>query len=143
MRRILVAGDRNWDCFGVAMQVIKKLRVESPEEIVIVHGNCRGVDRSFRSACDFLGIKHEPHEADWRTHGKGAGPRRNSEMIGLGADSCYAFHLDFDRSLGTKDCVTKALAAGIPVYHCRCPAPLMMAKVKEIKDGSIVYEEKA
>jgi hypothetical protein len=122
MRRILVTGDRNWQCFGLATTVIKKLVTESaPDEIVIVHGNCRGVDRSFRSACEFMNVKHEPHDVSpetWKKVGKGAGPARNTEMVKLGADVCLVFHPDLVASKGSRDCATKALAAGIPVIHC-------------------------
>lgn len=142
MRRVLVTGDRNWDCVALAMQVVERLVSESaPEDVVIVHGNCRGVDRSFRAACKFLGIKHEPHDVPpevWKRDGKGAGPARNTKMVNLGADLCLAFHPDLLNSLGTRDCASKALAAGIPVYHCDGTEPYELAKLIDITDEGVV-----
>jgi hypothetical protein len=122
--------------------VIKKLVTESaPDEIVIVHGNCRGVDRSFRSACEFMGVKHEPHDVSpetWKKVGKGAGPARNTEMVKLGADVCLVFHPDLVASKGSRDCATKSLAAGILVRHCYDGYSLN--DVTEISDLGIHYK---
>ena len=69
---------------------------------------------SFSIQCEFLGISHECHKADWKRYGKRAGPIRNAEMIKAGADLCVAFHRNLARRLGTKDCARQAFAAGIP-----------------------------
>jgi hypothetical protein len=44
------------------------------------------------------------------------GGRRNSEMVASKPDLCVAFHRSIETSKGTKDCVKRALAAGIAVY---------------------------
>lgn len=87
--------------------------------ITIVHGMAPGVDTAFAVACRRLKVKDEPHPADWETLGKGAGPRRNQAMVDLGATFAIAVHRDLEKSRGTKDCVSRCHAAGIPVYHVR------------------------
>jgi len=41
---------------------------------------------------------------------------RNAEMVAAGAGMCIAFHQFLRQSRGTKDCVRRALEAGIPTY---------------------------
>jgi hypothetical protein len=45
-----------------------------------------------------------------------AGPIRNGEMVAAGADMCVAFHRFLTESRVTKDCVRRAIEAGIPTY---------------------------
>ena len=56
-------------------------------------------------------IKRWVCKADWDKHGKSAGPIRNARMLGWKPDVVVAFPGD----VGTRDCVSKAKAAGIPV----------------------------
>ena len=115
--RIIVTGDRNWECVELAGDVLQRL-LRRYGEVVIVHGGARGVDESFALACDALDVADEPHPADWATHGRRAGPTRNQEMADAGAAMCLAFHRDLMASKGTKDIVRRAIKAGIPTYVC-------------------------
>jgi hypothetical protein len=45
-----------------------------------------------------------------------AGLDRNAEMVAAGAEMCVAFHRFLATSRRTKDCVRRALEAGIPTY---------------------------
>jgi hypothetical protein len=57
-------------------------------------------------------VKLEPFPADWTKLGRrSAGPIRNSAMVAAGADICLAF--PDNESVGTWDCLRKAVAAGI------------------------------
>jgi hypothetical protein len=56
------------------------------------------------------------YPADWNTHGRTAGPIRNSRMLAEGKpDLVLAFTHDLSKSIGTRDMVTKARAAGVRV----------------------------
>jgi hypothetical protein len=99
---------------------------------VIVHGGAPGLDWSFTEACADLGVPVEIHPARWdvldvpgaivRTNKDGlrynanAGPIWNAAMVAAGAGMCVAFHRFLARSRGTKDCVRRAIEAGIPTY---------------------------
>jgi hypothetical protein len=60
------------------------------------------------------GYRTEAHPADWDRYGRGAGYRRNAEMIALGADGCAAFIRS--GSPGSTHAVQLARAASIPVW---------------------------
>ena len=114
--RIVVSGDRFWDCPDLAAATLRRLVARYGPDIVIVHGGACGVDQAFAEACRHLVIKAEPHVADWKGLGNIAGPARNREMVQAGADLCVALHRSLESSKGTKDCVRQAISAGIRVY---------------------------
>lgn len=58
----------------------------------------------------------EAHPANRDQYGRAAGMRRNAEMVALGADVCLAFPIS--KSVGTRQCMQLAKAAGIPVIVC-------------------------
>jgi hypothetical protein len=114
--RVIISGDRNWMCHELARRVVARLIAKFGAGFVVVHGGAPGVDGAFAEACDLRDVTHEPHVADWQKHGKKAGPIRNAAMIDAGADFVIAVHRSLAWSRGTKDLVTRALAADIPVY---------------------------
>lgn len=137
--RVLITGSRDWaDAYAIGMAydwIYESITgnpydIPSPEkkrDVIIVSGRCpSGADfLCERRAFDY-GFTVEPHPADWKTHGRGAGLIRNQEMVDSGADICFGFinpcrkpncsvkrtHL----SHGAMDCTGKAGAAGIPTY---------------------------
>lgn len=116
--RILITGERSWtDEQQVHSALSALLRRLNTNDIVIVHGDCEtGADRFAQNFCNENGIKSERHPADWKRLGKAAGPRRNTEMVRLGAYVCLAFWSgEKVTGSGTFDCLTKALCAGIRV----------------------------
>jgi hypothetical protein len=114
--RILITGDRSWACHELAAAVIRRLVARYGPDITIVHGDAAGVDKSFATAAEDLGVAVEAHPADWSRLGKSAGPIRNREMVQAGADLCIAFHRFIMASKGTKNCATQDIEAGIPTY---------------------------
>lgn len=57
------------------------------------------------------GIKRWVCKADWKKHGRSAGPIRNARMLEWKPDLVVAF----PGGRGTKNMVTQAQAAGVPV----------------------------
>jgi hypothetical protein len=105
-----------WACHKLAAEILRRLIARYGSDLVIVHGDATGVDESFGTAAKGLGLTIEAHPARWHSLGPASVPMRNEEMVRAGADLCVALHRSIARSLGTKDCARKALAAGIPVY---------------------------
>lgn len=115
-KRLLVTGSRNWEDREAVLIALARVTDEWPDDVItLVHGACpTGADHMADDIWSgFLGRPVERHPANWHRFGKGAGPRRNQEMVDLGADLCLAFILPGSR--GTANCVRCAEAAGIPV----------------------------
>jgi hypothetical protein len=116
MTRVLITGCRHWRCDTLADRIVERLKARYGADLLVVHGAATGVDSAFAAACVRAGVVHEPHPADWKAHGKAAGPIRNSEMVDLGAEFAIAVHPNLHLSKGTGDCVMKCLRANVPVY---------------------------
>jgi hypothetical protein len=117
--RVLVTGSRDWRGSDEIREALAEAYSESfPNPMVVVHGACpTGADQK---ATDWvldmidcgLDVRLEQHPADWNgPHKKAAGPRRNAEMIALGADLCLAFIQD--ESKGATHTEQLARKAGI------------------------------
>jgi hypothetical protein len=116
MRRILVSGSRDWtDVDRVRNALRHAWAYLQPGPITLVHGAARGLDTIAGRVWTGGNLPVEVHPADWNKHGKGAGPIRNQAMVDLGADLLVAFPLG--ASIGTRDCIRRAKAAGIIVWE--------------------------
>lgn len=132
--RVIVTGSRDWSDEQLVRDALDRLLDEltvpgACRELVIVHGDCPTGADFFAGRWGFdsahQGVEVEAHPAGWNAHGKAAGPLRNAHMVSLGADLCLAFPLPLGPSRGTRDCMKKADAAGIPV---RVVVPVMAAE---------------
>jgi hypothetical protein len=85
----------------------------SPRPLKIIHGDCpTGADRVAQAWADKHMMPFKRFPAKWDEFGKAAGPKRNQQMADFGANFCIAF----PGGAGTKDMVTRADEAGIPVF---------------------------
>ncbi len=79
----------------------------------VLSGGAHGVDTLGEAWATANSIAYIVCEADWKTHGKAAGPIRNSLM----AASADALILVWDgKSRGSSDMLAKANARGLKVY---------------------------
>lgn len=111
--RILVTGSRSWsDVESVRAALVRAARGRA--DVTVVDGAARGLDSIAHGVAAEMGWGTERYPADWDRNGGAAGPMRNAEMVALGADICVAF--PGPKSVGTWDCVRRAVAAGIAVW---------------------------
>jgi len=116
--RILVTGWRDWPAElapYIYLQLAAMIGRQPPGcQVVIVEGECPygGADRWAREYGETNGHTVEKHPADWDRLGRGAGNARNTAMVNAGAHVCLAFPGPGSR--GTRDCLLKAIEAGIP-----------------------------
>jgi YspA, cpYpsA-related SLOG family len=118
--RLLVTGSRTWHDVRAIEQALAVILGRHPGGVLLVHGACPRVADAIAAAyaARTPGYRTEAHPADWGRYGRGAGYRRNAEMIALGADGCAAFIRG--GSPGSTNVLGLARAAGIPVWlHVR------------------------
>jgi hypothetical protein len=92
--------------------------------IVIVHGAATGADnlaadfvKSHRGSHTLFGnISERAYPADWKTHGRAAGPIRNRLM--LTSESPHVI-IAFKGGNGTADMIQQGKKAGVPVYEVK------------------------
>ena len=111
--RIIVTGSRSWsDVESVRAALVRAARGRT--DVTVVDGAATGVDHVAYCVANEMGWATERYPATWADHGKAAGSLRNANMVALGADLCVAF--PGSKSVGTWDCVRRAVRAGIAVW---------------------------
>ena len=109
---LVVAGGRDyrldWNDYVLLERAFNDLK---PCELR--HGGCRGVDSDVArfAAREFPGTKIVRYAADWKVHGRAAGPIRNAKMM-VGADAL----LWFPGGSGTKNAIQCAESAGLQLF---------------------------
>lgn len=116
--RILICGSRDWnDWFFMRDAFIRWCEAKGLPQLII-EGCARGADTiaGHMLAPEYaIDVAHFP--ADWDRHGRAAGPIRNQQMLDEGRpDAVIAFTRDLRISRGTRDMVTRARRAGLPVW---------------------------
>lgn len=113
--RVLICGDRNWNCYECIDDFVKAL----PPESLIIEGEARGADVMSRQAGIKYGHQVQCFPAEWHIYGRAAGPRRNVQMVEIGKpERIVAFHNDIATSKGTAHMIKVAFMRGIP-YEVR------------------------
>lgn len=115
--KVLVCGGRDygahqndWPFFCDVMAAI--LRHATVE--LIIHGAAKGADLMGQNWAMWHKVPEKAYPALWGTHGKAAGPIRNSLMLEDGKPDLVVAMLGGN---GTADMVRKAKAAGVPVVQ--------------------------
>ncbi len=118
----LICGGRNfmdWEMFDAAMSDLLRLRGGLPE--TVIHGGAGGADTLAGRWGEKFALSVLVFPADWKAHGRAAGPIRNQEMIERKPD----FVVAFPGGRGTADMVRRARKAGVDVAEIK-PNPTPM-----------------
>lgn len=111
--RILVTGSRDWHSQDTIRMALEEVR-RGHHRPVLLHGDCpTGADAMADQIWREWGLPVQTFPADWKKHGRAAGPIRNQEMVNTGPDVCLAFPKGASR--GTRGCIRMARKAGIEV----------------------------
>lgn len=111
MTTILVCGGRG---YADHARVHEVLYLHAAGASAILQGGAPGADRLARDWAEANGILSWTIPAEWRKHGKAAGPIRNQRMLDAGEP---ALVIAFPGGRGTADMVRRARAAGVPVLE--------------------------
>lgn len=113
--KVIIAGSREFnDYLLLKTKCDELIGIYNTPYIEIVHGGCRGADKLGEKYANDKGYKIKEFPADFRTHGKAAGPLRNRQMAQY-ADMLIAFRLPGE-SRGTDDMIRQAYKYGLEVH---------------------------
>jgi len=111
--KILICGDRNYSNYDKIVSIIKRLKDEE-KELIIIEGGASGADELAKKASIELEIEFREYKADWKRYGRSAGPKRNQQMLDCESpELVIAFHENIEKSKGTKDMLNRASKANI------------------------------
>lgn len=119
-QRVLVCGGRNYADRDTAYEFLNRLEAERGIGVLIV-GGANGADslaRDWLFERDDLALDYELFPAEWKKHGKAAGPIRNQQMLDEGKPDLV---VAFPGGRGTADMVRRAIAAGVEVIEPATP----------------------
>lgn len=108
MTRVLVCGGRDYVNFDHVRNVLAGLDGIK----VIIEGGATGADYCAAHWAAKANVSVQTFPADWKTHGRAAGPFRNQRMIDEGKPDLV---IAFPGGRGTADMIRRAEAAGVPV----------------------------
>jgi len=123
--RILVTGDREWKDREAVERAFDRFKPTH-----VIEGECRGLDLMARAVAEARGIPVTPVAAEWDSYGKAAGHIRNGAMLDLGPELVLAFHNNFKKSKGTKNCVDQALKRELETWLVTSEHVLRLAKTR-------------
>lgn len=110
--RVIVCGGRDFDNVAYVWSCLDKFHADNGIT-ELMQGGARGVDTFARDWARNKGIKRYVCHADWETHGRAAGPKRNARMLEWKPDVVVAF----PGGRGTADMVKRAKDANVWVFE--------------------------
>ena len=116
--KAIIAGGRHFDDYNLVKERCDFFLSEKMKshQVIIISGHASGADSLGERYASEHGLKTELHPADWKAHGKAAGPIRNKEMAEV-ADALIAFWDGASR--GTKNMIDTAKSKGLKVVVIR------------------------
>ncbi|MBY0514854.1 MAG: DUF2493 domain-containing protein [Gemmataceae bacterium] len=108
--RVLITGGRDFGDRELLFGALDRLHA-AHGFTALIHGDAKGADRLAGEWADARGVSVEAHPADWKKHGRGAGPIRNQKML----EQKPGLVVAFPGGKGTADMVRRAKEAGIEV----------------------------
>ncbi len=112
-RRVLVCGGREFKDANLVSKVLAEVFTTQPN-MVLACGGARGADALAERWGLVVGVPVCVYHADWKTHGRAAGPKRNQHMLENFKPDLV---VEFPGGRGTKDMVRRARAARVPVLN--------------------------
>lgn len=112
--KVIIAGGRDFGNYELLKEKCDYYLQHKLREgrVVIISGHASGADSLGERYAQERGLECEQYPADWKTHGKAAGPIRNKVMAEV-ADALIAF---WDgQSRGTANMINLAKSKGLKV----------------------------
>lgn len=107
--RVAVVGTRYFDDRKLLSDTLGNLVITWPTPLCIISGGAKGADALAKWYAKQYGIQYAEYPADWDTHGKAAGPKRNAQM----AEACHEAVAFWDgKSRGTLNMMEECAKRG-------------------------------
>jgi hypothetical protein len=137
--RVLVCGGRDFNDNALVFRTLDRIQRRFGIECII-HGGASGADSYANVWAYGQHVDVFVFKADWKAHGRSAGPIRNERML---LDSKPDVVVAFPGGRGTKDMVTRAYKAGVAaveVNECgetsfRCHATRALIVARKVSDA--------
>lgn len=115
--KVIIAGCRDFNDYELLKEKCDYfLQDEKKEDVVIISGHASGADALGERYAQERGFQLETYPADWKAHGRAAGPIRNARMASA-ANALIAF---WDgKSRGTKNMIETAKNHNLKVVVVR------------------------
>ena len=127
--KVLVTGSRTMGPEHYELVKFELLMLLALEPLHIIQGGASGADNLAKRVATVFGFPVDEYPADWERYGKAAGSQRNQQMLNQKPDLVLAFYPTTGITPGTKDMVTRAYKASIPVKT------VQYVEVPECSDG--------
>lgn len=112
--KILISGGRKYANEKRMHKVLDQFLEKTNGDLEVVHGAAKGADEIADDWCKANGVTVHPMPANWDKYKRGAGPKRNQEMIDTHMDIACLLAFPDSKSVGTYDMAERAAIAGIP-----------------------------
>lgn len=112
--RVLVCGGRDYNDRGRVFRTLDLYHMRHGPIEWVIYGMARGADTLAAEWALYEKVPSTGFRADWRKHGKAAGPIRNQQMIDEGKPTVV---IAFPGGRGTADMVRRAKDAGLTVHE--------------------------
>jgi len=109
---LLITGSRTWTDYKAIRRDLANLVTRFNLSVIV--GDAKGADRMASYNCGLMNIPCKVFKADWNTHGKLAGFKRNEVMVNQKPDGLIAYRIN--ESKGTTHCIRLAEKAGIKCH---------------------------
>lgn len=109
--RVLVCGGRDYSDAAMVNGILDGINRSTPIA-VLIQGGAAGADCLAREWCGAHEVPYDNYAADWKAHGRAAGPMRNQRMIDDGNPDLV---VAFPGGRGTADMVRRARKAGLTI----------------------------
>jgi hypothetical protein len=110
-RTVIVTGGRDYADANKVFDTLNFLRPTT-----VIQGGAEGADALARDWAFATQTELITYKADWKTHGRQAGPMRNKRML---FENPMATVVAFKGGRGTEDCMRQAIALGFLVLEVK------------------------
>lgn len=112
--RVLVCGGRNYSDEATVDSALDFIHKKWDDIDVLIDGGATGADTLCRDWAYRNEVETRTFMADWKKHGKAAGPIRNQQMLDEGKPHML---VAFPGGRGTADMVSRAKKAGVTILE--------------------------